>query len=94
MRLDFYLGERDIYGVGFSDNVIFRKQYYVRGLLEAPNTIYIHADEQFAQPGFQTSSSDEMTKVHDGWEFEVRGTGFEATLKVEFDEIPREGLPS
>ena len=28
MRLDFYIGERDLFGVGFSDNVIFRKQYY------------------------------------------------------------------
>jgi PGAP1-like protein len=92
MRLDFYLGERDIYGVGFSDNVIFRKQYYVRALLDAPPAIYIHTDERFAQPGFQASSSDEMTKVHDGWEFKVGGTGFEAMLKVEFDEIPMEGL--
>ena len=32
MRLDFYVGERDLLGVGFSDNVIFRKQYYIRVL--------------------------------------------------------------
>ena len=30
MRLDFYLGERDLFGIGFSDNVVFRKQYYAR----------------------------------------------------------------
>lgn len=29
IRLDFYVGERDLFGVGFSDNVVFRKQYYV-----------------------------------------------------------------
>lgn len=32
MRLDFYVGERDTFGIGFSDNVIFRKQYYARAL--------------------------------------------------------------
>ena len=26
-RLDFYVGERDLFGIGFSDNVVFRKQY-------------------------------------------------------------------
>ena len=30
MRLEFYVGERDLFGIGFSDNVIFRKQYYIR----------------------------------------------------------------
>ena len=30
LRLDVYVGERDLFGIGFSDNVIFRKQYYVR----------------------------------------------------------------
>lgn len=94
MRLDVYLGERDIYGVGFSDNVIFRKQYYLRALLNNPFTMYIHADERFAQPGFRASPSDEMKKVPDGWEFKVKGTGFEATLRVEFDEIPLEGFPA
>ncbi|MCC2682274.1 MAG: PGAP1-like protein [Nitrosospira multiformis] len=93
MRLDVYLGERDIYGVGFSDNVIFRKHYYLRALLNNPFTMYIHADERFAQPDFQTSPSDEMRKVRGGWEFKVKGTGFEATLRVEFDQIPIEGLP-
>ena len=35
MRLDFYAGERDLFGVGFSDNVIFRKQYYIRAVAPA-----------------------------------------------------------
>jgi hypothetical protein len=34
LRLDFYVGERDTYGLGFSDNVIFRKQYYLRAVLD------------------------------------------------------------
>jgi hypothetical protein len=52
IRLDFYLGERDLYGVGFSDNVIFRKQYYVRALWKPNFALYLHDGDQFAQPGF------------------------------------------
>ena len=33
LRLDIYVGERDVFGVGFSDNVIFRRQYYLRAVL-------------------------------------------------------------
>lgn len=35
LRVDFYVRERDLFGVGFSDNIVFRKQYYVRALLDA-----------------------------------------------------------
>ncbi|VVM71896.1 hypothetical protein PS639_01819 [Pseudomonas fluorescens] len=45
MPVDFYVGERDLFGVGFSDNVIFRKQYYIRGLLLPPYTMFIHDGE-------------------------------------------------
>mgnify|MGYP001439554981 CR=1 FL=1 len=57
-RLDFYLGERDLFGLGFSDNVIFRKQYYVRALLPLADTavsrlrLFLHTDEAFARPGY------------------------------------------
>jgi hypothetical protein len=94
LRLDVYVGERDLFGVGFSDNVIFRKQYYVRGLLEKPFTMYLHADERFAMPGFQSSPADEMTKANGGWEFNVRGTGFQGTLRIELDNVPEEGQPA
>ena len=33
LRLDVYVGERDSFGVGFSDNVIFHRQLYVRAVL-------------------------------------------------------------
>lgn len=94
MRLDFYVGERDLFGVGFSDNVIFRKQYYVRALLKKPFTMYLHADERFATPGFQASQEDEMTPVNDGWEFNIGGTGFKGTLRIELDQVPEDGPPS
>jgi hypothetical protein len=28
-----------------------------------------------------------------GWEFDVGGTGFKATLKIELDEVPEDGDP-
>jgi hypothetical protein len=34
LRTDFYVGERDLFGIGFSDNVVFYKQYYVRAIFK------------------------------------------------------------
>ena len=87
MRLDVYVGERDLYGVGFSDNVVFRKQYYLRGLLEPPFTMFIYDSEDFTNPSFQDSPSTEMQKVPDGWEFPVKGTGFRGRLRIEIDPV-------
>ncbi|WP_130014247.1 esterase/lipase family protein [Serinicoccus sediminis] len=47
-RLDLYVGERDSRGIGFSDNVIFRKQYYVQvfpGTTRAE--LFLHTGEQY-----------------------------------------------
>jgi pimeloyl-ACP methyl ester carboxylesterase len=50
-RLDIYVGERDSRGLGFSDNVIFRKQYYVQAF---PGTgpgseplLFLHTGEKY-----------------------------------------------
>lgn len=91
MRLDFYLGERDLLGMGFSDNVIFRKQYYIRALLPPNLKLYLHTGEEFAQQRFQPSPENEMRQTSQGWEFEVKGTGFEGTFRIEIDSIPEEG---
>ncbi|NUU24916.1 MAG: alpha/beta hydrolase [Streptomycetaceae bacterium] len=52
-RVDVYVGERDTFGVGFSDNVVFRKQYYVQALLDpaggAPE-LYLHTGEKYLTP--------------------------------------------
>lgn len=45
-RLDLYVGERDTYGIGFSDNVIFRKQYYVQAFPGSPPEVFLHTGEQ------------------------------------------------
>lgn len=93
LRLDFYVGERDLLGVGFSDNVIFRKQYYVRALLTPPLTLYLHTDESFAQAGFQPSPESHMAGTPLGWAFEVASTGFRGRLQIEIDEVPEDGQP-
>ena len=33
-----------------------------------------------------------MRPVSDGWEFEISGTGFEATMRIAFAVVPETGL--
>jgi pimeloyl-ACP methyl ester carboxylesterase len=91
MRLDFYVGERDLFGIGFSDNVIFRQQYYIRALLptqEKPHgMLYLHSDERFS------ADDKPMEKKDGGWEFEIGGTGFQGTFRIEIDDVPETGEP-
>ncbi|NEP21917.1 hypothetical protein [Moorena sp. SIO3I6] len=94
LRLDFYVGERDLLGLGFSDNVIFRKQYYIQVLIaKTPIELYLHTDEKFAQPDFTVNPADKMKEVDGAWEFQVQDTGFEGTFQIEIDCIPEHGHP-
>jgi hypothetical protein len=93
-RVDFYVGERDSYGVGFSDNVIFRKQYYVRALIDSkPLKLFLHDSEKFQAQGNAAPDATPMTPTADGWSFNVTGTGFDGTFGIEIDHIPEVGLP-
>ncbi|GIG27809.1 hypothetical protein Cma02nite_04090 [Cellulomonas marina] len=47
LRLDVYLGERDSTGLGFSDNVVFHKQYYVQVFPGSPWELYVHTGERY-----------------------------------------------
>lgn len=80
-RLDFYVGERDKYGIGFSDNVVFRKQYYAVADLD-PLDLRLHEDEDFDPEG-----GTPMRRVGDGWEFDVSDTGFEGTFAIEMERF-------
>ncbi|QKJ18342.1 esterase/lipase family protein [Microbacterium hominis] len=46
-RADFYLGERDSFGIGFSDNVVYRKQYYIQAFPGATPQIFVHTGERY-----------------------------------------------
>ena len=93
LRMDCYVGERDSHGLGFSDNVIFRKQYYVRAILSGPLTLYCHSDERFMDPNYIVNNADRMRETADGWEFDVGGTGFKGTFGLQLDHVPLEGVP-
>jgi pimeloyl-ACP methyl ester carboxylesterase len=96
-RLDFYVGERDLFGIGFSDNVIFRKQYYIRTLMDQDGNLtepWLHADERFQREDFEPGPADQkMTPDGEGWTFTAGGTGFEAKLRVEIAAVPEVGEP-
>jgi len=86
LRLDFYVGERDLLGVGFSDNVIFRKQYYLRAVLEPTLSVRLHTNEDFMlapeaaqrQPlGNRVLSDVEQAGTPEGWEMPSREAGWE-----------------
>jgi Predicted acetyltransferases and hydrolases with the alpha/beta hydrolase fold len=94
IRLDFYVGERDLLGVGFSDNVIFRNQYYIRALLPTKKDqlkLYLHTDERFAQREFKPSKRDALKNEAGAWNFKIGGTGFEGTFAIELEDVPEEG---
>ncbi|WP_085027913.1 lipase/acyltransferase domain-containing protein [Ensifer aridi] len=88
MRLDFFLGERDLFGIGFSDNVVFRKQYYVRAVfddvrdLTTLRELVLHTGEDFTDPA-QAKTMHRTSAAT--WEFDITGTGFDATLSLGFD---------
>jgi hypothetical protein len=96
MRLDVYVGERDIFGIGFSDNLVFGKQYYVRAQYDSVlNNIdlFCHVNERFEDKP-NPEIGKQMTEQDGGWNLEVFGTGFEATFRIELDFVPEEGPPT
>ncbi|MDJ0619214.1 MAG: hypothetical protein QNJ63_21145 [Calothrix sp. MO_192.B10] len=85
MRMDFYVSERDLYGIGFSDNIVCRQQRYIRVLLpvlQQQLKLYFHQDERFNLNGV------EMKQNNGRWEFTVEDSGFEGTFWMEIDFIP------
>jgi len=87
IRLDFYLGERDLFGIGFSDNVVFRKQYYARAVfddvrnLATLRELVLHTGEDFTDSA-QAKTMRETSPTT--WEFDITGTGFDATFGLTF----------
>jgi hypothetical protein len=102
-RLDLYVGERDSHGIGFSDNVIFRKQYYVQAFPGETLALFVHTGEEYLSSRSPKTRADLEALAGDGadapvqrlrkdgnaWLFDVKGTGFMGTfrLAVEADNI-------
>jgi len=101
-RLDIRVSERDSYGLGFSDNVVFRKQYYVQVFPGSPWEMFVHTGERYLGPAEPTdleslqdhAAPDARAEVQAAKvlpargerTFDVVGTGFEATFRVRVEE--------
>lgn len=90
MRLEFYVGERDLFGVGFSDNIVFAKQYYIRAVLQPTLQLHLYNSEEFAGDDPMQGATP-MRPVPGGWEFDAVGTGFYGTYRIELEQIPEVG---
>ena len=93
LRADFYLGERDLFGLGFSDNVVFYKQYYVRAIFKDGLELFLYTGEEFAGEETDESVKPRLPYEDGGWRFKVIGTGFEGTFQIELDWVPEDGPP-
>jgi hypothetical protein len=91
LRADIYVGERDVFGIGFSDNVVFRKQVYVRALLDPlgkePLHLELHTNENFQGDKDQAPGGTRMDEVSGGWQFDVEGDDFRARFRIELEEV-------
>lgn len=95
-RLEFYVSERDLLGFGFSDNIVFHEQFYLRALqptdAQTQFLLYLHSNERFADPNFTYSSTDKpLNKVPEGWEFAIgaEDLGFIGNFLLEIEEIAK-----
>src|SRR5262245_5363982 len=93
LRLDIYVGERDSFGIGFSDNVIFHRQLYVRALLGDTTRLELHTDEQFDYVDEPSRVGREMERTSSGWKFDIADPAFDATLGVAIFSVPESGDP-
>jgi hypothetical protein len=92
IRLDVFVGERDLFGLGFSDNIVFRQQYYIRAVFEDFDSLKLqrlelHSGEEFREG----ATGEEVQKTAKGWEIEIDGTGFEAVMLLSFAKVPPSG---
>jgi hypothetical protein len=93
LRADFYVGERDLFGIGFSDNVVFYKQYYVRAIFTDRLELFLYTGEEFAGEQTDQSTMPPLPYRDGGWRFKAVGTGFEGTFQIELDAVPEDGQP-
>jgi hypothetical protein len=92
LRLDIYVGERDSFGIGFSDNVIFHRQLFVRAVLGDKIRLERHA-ENFDAADADSAVGTEMARTATGWKFGVQDPAFDATFGIEVFSVPPTGDP-
>jgi hypothetical protein len=79
-RLDFYVGERDTYGIGFSDQEIIKQQFFLQAKRDGDRIQLVYHPTSAFGRGAQDLGTDPTN-----WEFTVGGSGasFEGRFKVE-----------
>lgn len=89
MRLKLYIGERDFFGIGFSDNEILNKQYFIRAVFagKAIQNLYLHTADKSYQEGIP------MRQDKGDWVFEIKESAFEGKFRIELALIPDVGQP-
>ena len=86
MRLETYVGERDLFGIGFSDNLIHHGHCYVQATLDDGLKLFKHAGEKFTDAGEPLQQLPDRT-----WLLPITGDGFQAKFGIELSFVPEEG---
>jgi len=86
MRLEVYVGERDLFGIGFSDNLIYHGHCYVQATLEPKLRLAKHVGEKFTDAGLALEQTDDQT-----WLLPIEGDGFKATFGIQLSFVPPDG---
>jgi hypothetical protein len=94
VRLEVYVGERDLFGIGFSDNKIYNSQVYLRAMLGEKITFFLHHHERFMMKDFVPQPDEKMDVVDGGWEFNIEDAGFFGRFRIEVDNVPAVGQPT
>ena len=93
LRLDIYVGERDSFGIGFSDNVIFHRQLFVRAVLGDPSPAGAARGRTF--DAADAASAVGIGNGADGDRLEVRrrGSGLRRHVRNRGLQVPQTGDP-
>jgi pimeloyl-ACP methyl ester carboxylesterase len=86
MRLETYVGERDLFGIGFSDNLIYHGHCYVQATLDGGLRLAKHMGERFTDAGLPLEQLPDRT-----WVLPIEGDGFSATFGIELSFVPESG---
>jgi hypothetical protein len=86
MRVETYVGERDLFGIGFSDNLIYHGHCYVQAKTEPKLRLAKHMTEQFSG-----DDGVELQSRGGEWLLPIEGAGFKATFGIELEFIGKDG---
>lgn len=86
MRLETYVGERDLFGLGFSDNIVHHDHCYIQARLLPKLRLAKHVGEDTSGPGIALKQTDDQT-----WLLPIESKGFKATFGIQLSFVPDVG---